>query len=95
MVSFVEVSEDFLNNILRLNIDYAKKMKGIVLWIIQAEDAHMDTFASVSDDGSLFFAVDYTKSNDYIELIDVYEINSDEYLDFINSNKYIVNNFNE
>lgn len=95
MVSFVEVSEDFLNNILILNIDYNQKMKGIVLWIIQADDADIDTFASVSDDGSLFFAIDYTKSNDYIELIDVYEISSDEYLDFINSNKYIVNNFNE
>ena len=52
MVSYVEISEDFMNNILKLEIDY-------------------------------------------IELLDVYEINSDEYLDFINKNKYIVNNFNE
>lgn len=95
MVSFIGISEDFMDNVLRLNIDYVNKMRGIVSWIVQAENADIDTFASVSDDGSLFFAIDYTKSDDYIEIMDVYEINSDQYLDFINSKKYIVNNFNE
>ena len=95
MVSYVEISEDFMNNILKLEIDYVEKMESIILWVVRTDDIDKDSFASVNEDGSLFYAIDYTKSDDYIELIDVYEINSDEYLDFINKNKYIVNNFNE
>jgi len=95
MASYVEVSESFMDNILRLEIDYVDKMESIILWAIRANDAKKDSFAAVNEDGSLFYAIDYTKSEDYIELLDVYEINSDDYLDFINNNKYIVNNFNE
>ena len=95
MVSYVEISEDFMNNILKLEIDYVEKMESIILWVVRTDDIDKDSFASVNEDGSLFYAIDYTKSDDYIELLDVYEINSDEYLDFINKNKYIVNNFNE
>ena len=95
MVSYVEISQDFMDNILKLEIDYVEKMESIILWVVRTDDIDKDSFASVNEDGSLFYAIDYTKSDDYIELIDVYEINSDEYLDFINKNKYIVNNFNE
>lgn len=95
MVSYVEVSEDFMNNILKLEIDYVEKIESIILWVVRTDDIDKDSFASVNENGSLFYAIDYTKSDDYIELLDVYEINSDEYLDFINKNKYIVNNFNE
>ena len=95
MVSYVEISEDFMDNILMLEIDYVEKMESIILWVVRTDDIDKDSFASVNEDGSLFYAIDYTKSDDYIELLDVYEINSDEYLDFINKNKYIVNNFNE
>lgn len=95
MVSYVEISQDFMDNILKLEIDYVEKIESIILWVVRTDDIDKDSFASVNEDGSLFYAIDYTKSDDYIELLDVYEINSDEYLDFINKNKYIVNNFNE
>ena len=66
MVSYVEISEDFMNNILKLEIDYVEKMESIIHWVVRTDDIDKDSFASVNEDGSLFYAIDYTKSDDYI-----------------------------
>ncbi len=84
-----------MDNMLELDIDYSEKIEDMILWVIKADDVEKDSFACVVDNGPSFFAIDYTKKSDYIELLDIYEISSDEYLDFMNANKYIVDNFTE